>query len=154
MTMKSRELIICRGVPASGKSTWAREWAAEDPMNRRRVNRDNIRFEIYKTYHSDAIDERLITEVEDNLIESGLRFGLSVVVDATNLNRKSVRRFEEIARKFDCPVKIKDFEVTLSEAIKRDSLRDRSVGEEVIKSFFVRYTNDGKLPEVRTERAI
>lgn len=148
--MTTRRLIICRGIPASGKSTWAEAWVSEDPMNRRRVNRDNIRYEIYGTYHGESIDERLITEVENNLIESGLRLGMSVAVDATNLNHKNLRRFEEIARKFDCPVKIKDFEVTLSEAIKRDSRREKSVGEEVIKYFFVRYTNGGKLPEVRT----
>ena len=152
--MKTRRLIICRGIPASGKSTWAKEWVAKDPNGRRRVNRDDIRYEIYGVYHGDVIDERLITEVENNLIEAGLRFGMSVAVDATNLNSKSLRRFEEIARKFDCPVEIKDFEVTLSEAIRRDSRREKSVGEEVIKYFFVRYTNGGKLPSVRTNQQV
>jgi predicted kinase len=151
---KTKELIICRGIPASGKSTWAEKWVAKDPENRRRVNRDNIRFEIYGTYRANHIDERLITEVENNLIESGLRFGMSVAVDATNLDRKNLRRFYDFAEKFECPVRIKDFEVTLGEALKRDSLRDKSVGEEVIKYFFVRYTNGGVLPVIRTNHEV
>ena len=152
--MTTKQLIICRGIPASGKSTWAEAWVAKDPENRRRVNRDNIRFEIYGVYHADHINEQLITEVENNLIESGLRLGMSVAVDATNLNSKSVRRFHDFARKFECELRIKDFEVTLSEAISRDKSRDKSVGEEVIKYFFVRYTNDGKLSQIRTNQEV
>ena len=36
-------LHITRGLPASGKSTWAREWVAEDPASRAEVNRDQLR---------------------------------------------------------------------------------------------------------------
>jgi predicted kinase len=38
------KLILTRGVPASGKSTWAKAWVEEDPLNRVRVNRDNLRW--------------------------------------------------------------------------------------------------------------
>lgn len=37
------KLIITRDLPASGKTTWARSWVAEDPIHRTRVNRDDIR---------------------------------------------------------------------------------------------------------------
>ena len=36
-------LFITRGVPASGKSTFAMRWVAEKPDSRSRVNRDDIR---------------------------------------------------------------------------------------------------------------
>lgn len=154
MTMKSKTIIICRGVPASGKSTWAMEWVAEKPDSRRRVNRDDIRYAVYGVYSDASINEQLVTAIENQQVENALVAGLDVVIDATNLNSKSVRRFISFAEKHDYAVEIKDFEVSLKEAIYRDSRREKSVGEEVIKSFFVRYTNDGKLPEVRTERAI
>lgn len=147
-------MVICRGIPASGKSTWSEKWVAESPLTRRRVNRDDIRYEVYGVYSGDIINERLVTEVENFQVEDALLFGLDVVIDATNLNAKSVRRFSDIAKKHNYAVEIKDFEVSLEEAILRDSRRYKSVGEEVIKSFFVRYIKDGKLPEVRTERAI
>lgn len=36
-------LIITRGLPASGKSTFARAWVEEDPGNRVEINRDSTR---------------------------------------------------------------------------------------------------------------
>ena len=152
--MKSRKMLICRGIPASGKSTWAREWVAEKPNNRRRVNRDDIRYEVYGVYSGKTIDERLVTAIENQQVENALVAGLDVVIDATNLNAKSIRRFSDIAEKHNYEVEIKDFEVSLEEAILRDSRREKSVGEEVIKSFFVRYIKDEKLPEVRTKRQV
>ena len=152
--MKSKKMLICRGVPASGKSTWAMEWVAESPDSRRRVNRDDIRYAVYGVYSDASINEQLVTEIENQQVENALVAGLDVVIDATNLNAKSIRRFSDIADKHNYEVEIKDFEVSLEEAILRDSRREKSVGEEVIKSFFVRYIKDGKMPEVRTKRAI
>lgn len=38
------ELILTRGLPASGKTTWAREWVDEAPLGERvRINRDDLR---------------------------------------------------------------------------------------------------------------
>ena len=36
-------LVITRGLPGSGKTTYARAWVAEDREHRARVNRDDIR---------------------------------------------------------------------------------------------------------------
>lgn len=149
-----RVLVICRGIPASGKSTWAKEWVNEKPEQRRRVNRDDIRYEVYGVYSGNQVNESVVTAIENQQIENAMTAGASVVIDATNLNNKNVSRFFKFAEKHDYAVEIKDFEVTLSEALKRDSRREKSVGEEVIKYFFVRYTNGGKLPEVRTQHPV
>jgi len=37
------KIIICRGIPASGKSTWAKNWVLENPNSRVRFNNDDIR---------------------------------------------------------------------------------------------------------------
>ena len=37
------KLIITRGLPASGKSTWAKQWVLEDTENRVRINQDDIK---------------------------------------------------------------------------------------------------------------
>jgi len=37
------KLIATRGIPASGKTTWAREYCLKNP-NTVRVNRDDIRY--------------------------------------------------------------------------------------------------------------
>jgi predicted kinase len=130
------------------------EWVADNSNGRRRVSRDDIRYAVYGVYSGAPINEQLVTVIENQQVENALVAGLDVVIDATNLNAKNVRRFSDVAKKHNYEVEIKDFKVSLEEAILRDSRRDKSVGEEVIKSFFVRYIKDGKLPEVRTERAI
>ena len=37
------KIILCRGIQGSGKSTWAKQWALEDPEHRVRFNNDDIR---------------------------------------------------------------------------------------------------------------
>ena len=37
------KLIVLQGIPASGKSTWAKQWAKEYPNSRVVVNRDSLR---------------------------------------------------------------------------------------------------------------
>ena len=37
------KLILTRGIQGSGKTTWARQWVAEDPSSRVRINNDDIR---------------------------------------------------------------------------------------------------------------
>lgn len=45
---KMSKLIITRGLPASGKSTWAKQWVLEDPEHRVRINQDDIRLMLGK----------------------------------------------------------------------------------------------------------
>ena len=36
-------MLILQGLPASGKSTYAKEWVNQDPKHRVRINRDTMR---------------------------------------------------------------------------------------------------------------
>ena len=38
-----RKIILTRGIQGSGKSTWAKQWAEEDPEHRIRFNWDDMR---------------------------------------------------------------------------------------------------------------
>lgn len=142
------KLIVTRGVPASGKSTWAKAWVAEDPDRRARVNRDDIRFQLFEKYY--GVDELAVSAVEKATVRALLDSGKEVVVDATNLRAKFAKEWYN----FGVPVEWQDFSISFYEATKRDLERylagERSVGEEVIrKSFFERYSINyftGKLP--------
>lgn len=37
------KVILCRGIQGSGKTTWAKQWALEDPEHRVRFNNDDVR---------------------------------------------------------------------------------------------------------------
>lgn len=147
----TQEFIIARGIPGSGKSTWVEQWVAEDPDNRIRVNRDTLRQQLieangvkqgrttngYYVYdnkgHLDKDFEGQVSNLENSIVNKALREGKSVASDNTNMTARSGRGWVQAANRYKVPVRIKEFPITIEEAIRRDKLRDRSVGEAVIK---------------------
>lgn len=149
------KLILTRGVPASGKSTWAKAWVAEDPDNRLRVNRDNIRWTLgIKTGVGDWAQENEVSHWEKAMVRRGLQSGKDVVLDATNLRAKRVKEWLWLASDENATVEFRDFPVTLEQATHFDSNRraegGRYVGADVIKErFFDKFIGkDGSLPPV------
>ncbi|MGL4998007.1 MAG: AAA family ATPase [Cetobacterium sp.] len=141
------KMIITRGVPASGKTTWAKEWLADDPDNRARVNRDDIRHSQFG--RGWGVDENAVTEIQNVSIRSHFKASRDIVIDNTNLRARDVRSLMKIAAEFDAEVEFKDFIVDLPTALERDSLRIPYVGEPAILSFFKRFVKpDGTLPPI------
>lgn len=130
-------LVITRGVPASGKSTYAKEWVDEAPSERVRINRDDIRFMLFGKYW--GVDEKAVTLMSDAMLRRALASGKSVILDNTNLKEKDVIDTLKIASEFDVKVQFIDFPVSFEEALARDTARDRHVGEDVLRGFFDRY---------------
>ena len=60
------KILLTRGLPSSGKSTWAKEFARVNP-NVVRVSRDDLRSQLYPGADYRDIDEDLITEAEDKM---------------------------------------------------------------------------------------
>ena len=142
--MTSR-LHITRGVPGSGKSTHARSWVDENPSRRIRINRDDLRFMLFGKYW--GVDERAVTRVQDTLLRSALADGKDIILDNTNLQAKNVIDTLKIAAEtHGVFVEFIDFPISFEEAVKRDAARDRTVGEDVIRSFFDRFLGGVKNP--------
>ena len=140
--MTRPELLILRGVPASGKTS-----AAIGLDDHVRVNRDDLRLTLFGKYW--GVDEDFVTRVEDATIRAALKVGKSVVVDATNLAYKNVNNLLSMAAEAKAEAVYGDFPISLEEAIKRDTDRQKSVGADVIRGFFKRYridANTGTLP--------
>ena len=146
-------VVLLRGVPGSGKSTAALQLMNDFPDQFVRVNRDDIRMMMFGEYHFTGDDantkEKAVTHVEHSLIKSAIKAGKRPLVDATNLNKQSVKGILRIAGAHGMAVDHIDFEVSQEEAIKRDAGREKKVGEDVIKKFFQKNNIDkvtGKLP--------
>ena len=143
------ELIVTRGLPASGKSTWAKAWVAEDPKNRVRVNRDDLRHMMFGFYWGDGVNEDAVSAAEEAMVKAALAKGQSVVVDATHLKASYVKRWARIH-----PVTVQEFCVDPEVCIERDFGRrvsgERGVGSKVILGMAKRYRigPDGALPAV------
>lgn len=145
------KLILTRGIPASGKSTWAKAWVQEDPATRVRVNRDDLRRMLYGATELklDHAQEQQVSAAERAIALSALKAGKDVVIDATNLRPRFVRRWFTLG----VPVEFVDFEVTLSEAHGRNGERGMPVPGSVIERFYREATSDGRLPPPPTVTA-
>ena len=131
----SGKVILTKGLPASGKSTWAL-----NQYGAMRINKDCIRMMLYGSPTCGYGKEKLVLKVRDTLIRQGLEEGKTVIVDDTNFASKHERRISQIAAEFNAPVEWKDFtDVSLQECIKRDKNRPDPVGEKVIREMWMRY---------------
>ncbi|GAA5198661.1 hypothetical protein GCM10025773_12140 [Microbacterium jejuense] len=137
-------ITLTRGIPGSGKSTFAREWVQEDPDHRIRINRDDLRRTLYATTSTllTTDQERFVSVVEKDIARDALRNGYDVVVDAMNLNPRWVKEWQKLGH----PVIFRDFPISLEDAIARDDQREHRIGEDVIRRLFQRYTDKGALP--------
>jgi predicted kinase len=140
------KLTILQGLPASGKSTFAKE-QAKNERHTVIVNRDKIREMLkgeYKNFPFNSRMEELVTRIEDYVLEMSLMDNYNVISDNTNF------RFTE-AKALDICKKIKDFanitvthefikfDTSLKECIERDKLRENIIGEDIITKMYNKY---------------
>lgn len=135
------KLVITRGLPASGKSTYARNWVDEDKPSRTQIEKDEIRKDsrLFEggAYNYKRGDEAIVLKERDRLIRNALSRGISVISSDTNLIQKHINQLSSIAQEYHAEVEIVNFlDVPLKELIERDSKREDSVGEQVIRKMF------------------
>lgn len=128
------------GLPASGKSSFAAKFIADNPSYRR-VNKDSIR-EMINFSAWTRKGENLVQSIRDAVIHEILTAGYDVVIDDTNLQQVHIDRFEQLAEYYGCELAFKYFDVPLEECITRDSNRVGRVGEEVIRRLWNSRTVD------------
>jgi len=134
---------MTKGLPASGKSTWAREMQSKDP-NIVRVNKDDLRAMLHNGKWS-KFNEKQVLAVRDQIIVNALVDGRNVIVDDTNLAEKHFETLKEIAKKHTAQVEVVDFtSVSVDECVARDAKRANSVGEKVIRDMSVRFLGGKK----------
>lgn len=134
------ELILTHGLPGSGKSTWAEKQVAEDPENRIRVNRDDLRTELFgEKYHSGNFPKKSESQVsaeQEKRIKAGLAKGKKVYVDDTNLNGKTVERLAIMARQYGAKISQKHFNVPVEECKRRNQAR-AAAGGRLVPDFVI-----------------
>jgi predicted kinase len=123
------KLLMLKGLPASGKSTYAKDLVAKHGYWR--VNKDELRAMAHNSMHS-SFKEKFIIHWRDELIKDGLGGGANVVVDDTNFNPVHKAHFQAICEVMKYDFEEKFFDVPVEECIKRDLQRPNSVGAKVI----------------------
>src|SRR3954462_5343850 len=111
-------LLITRGLPASGKTTFARKLQPQVV----RVNRDDLRLMLHGRRLFTQWAEGQVTRVQRTMVESLLRAHADVMVDDTNLRARTVREWAEMAARFHATFEVHDFtDVPLAECLRRDA---------------------------------
>lgn len=138
-------LMVVRGLPGSGKTTWAKEWVRKDHKRRIRVNRDDLRDMMDCGEFIAGLTEPRIVRAEHALIRQNLIFGNSVVCDDTNLTQRVMDELRDLASDCGANMCVHDLrDVPLETCLARNALREgrRQVPEEEIRKMYGRWIRD------------
>lgn len=135
-----KKIIVLQGPPACGKSTKAKEllnqYGADKAVI---VCRDSIR-EACGEYWEPSRED-YISDVELFSVKNALARDMIPIIDATNLNKKTIEKWKKLAEEYRVEIEWISVVVPYQEALKRDSNPDRKrpVGKKVIRDFYSRY---------------
>jgi len=139
---ETMKIIVMRGLPASGKSTKAKE-IMESGGNYIRLNRDLLRemFHFNKwTPRNEEITIDIMNIIAKNILS---RKRANLIIDDTNLSEGHLERWKMIAKEFNAKVEVIKMDVLLEECIERDKKREKPIGFDVITNMARQHSSQG-----------
>ena len=151
-----KRIILTRGIPASGKSTWAKQEVLKDPEHSIRINRDDLRNMSGKYWVPTR--EKYITACKGTILINAINFKFdTIIIDEMNLNPKENGYLKGMISMMNDTFKdnndkyiieIKDFtNIPLDVCIERDSKTEKPLGEKVIREVVNKYQTMYNLKE-------
>ncbi len=139
--MARPKILMLKGLPASGKSTFAKEMVENCRTKNRkwvRVNKDDLRSMLHNSHFTKG-NEKQVLAMRDAIVEDSLTRGMSIIVDDTNLAPKHAMQLSAIAKKHNAGFGVQTFDTPVEECITRDLKRPNSVGERVIRDMYEQF---------------
>lgn len=137
-----QQVIILKGLPGSGKTTWAKGEMGKFPGKYKRVSTDELR-QMLDSGRWTPSNEKFMLRTRDYLILQALTTGKSVFVDATNLHPKHEVHILQLVSDADVkkPVEVivHFFDEPLETCLERDAKRPFAVGASTIRKMYRRY---------------
>lgn len=132
-----KKAILTKGLIASGKSSWAKQFV-KDNKDYMRLSRDDFRHMLDSYSYSDEA-EAVVTRIMNACLADLIDRDKNIIIDEQHLNEKflNARIAQLEGRRYE--VEVKEFPITLGEAIERDSKREFSIGAGVIKKTWRMY---------------
>jgi predicted kinase len=141
-----KNLVVLRGLPCSGKTTFARELV--DRFHYKRLSVDDLRKMLDNGYFSRANEDIVNTILTEALITLAHN-KYDIVIDALNLNPHVINKYRTLAQKYNYEFTIQDFKTPLGVCIERDLERTEGrVGKEFILKIYNKYFINGEYPDV------
>lgn len=128
-------LMLC-GLPCSGKSTKAQEFAEEH--NATIFSSDSLRQEMFGDVNEQSHNQDLFVELHKR-IKNWLMNGESAIYDATNISYKRRMAFLVELKKIPCEKICVLMATPYEECLRRNAERERKVPEEVIKRMYMNF---------------
>jgi predicted kinase len=132
---------VMRGLPASGKSTLARQMMAAAEGRMRRVSLDELRRMMDDNDGSKRLGRRheeTVLAVQDAVVLAAVEGGFDVVVDNTHLVSRIPKRLKNLLGG-RATFEVHDLtDIDVEECVKRDAQRPNPVGEEHIRAMALR----------------
>lgn len=124
-------VIILRGIPCSGKTTWAKEFVKEH-YDYIVIGNDTVR-EIFNIpyYTNENIHDYSLA-----LLRTALDHYKNVVIDNSNIYDNVLQRYIDVLKEYDASHKLITLNVTLAEALARNKTRkDRRTENNIIDAY-------------------
>ena len=132
-----RQLLLLRGAPASGKSTYIEEYG----LDRYTLSSDKIRELFGAIQYNKNGDFTISQKYNDKvwktlmyLLEERMKDGVTTVIDATHCKLSDIYKYTDLCRKYRYKLFVKEFKVSEETCIRRNKLRPQyqQVPNEVI----------------------
>jgi len=136
-----KKLIVLVGIPGSGKSTLAKKLIERGFEV---ISADSIRQELYGN-EAEQGDPQSVFAIFFERLDKLLETGSDVVVDNTNLKFKHRQEITERAKPFVyVEPQIWVLDVPLDVCLKRNRLRERRVGDDIVSNMFSDFNRNGR----------
>jgi predicted kinase len=134
--MGMQTVIVLKGLPGSGKSTWALDYMRKHPDKVKRVGKDFLRTMLDGS-NGNFDEEKMVLSIRDFVIEKALSSKFDVIVDDTNFKDKHFFAICAAAKRVgNVRVFEKYFEVSLKDSLARNKTRPNPVPEDVVIKMF------------------
>ena len=127
----NRRVKILIGIPGSGKSTWTKEFIMKNP-EWVKISRDDFRFMLRNSPVLDFKGENMVTSMVTESARKALLSGYDVILDNTHCQLRYITSTVESLNDL-ADIEYMYFDVPLKTCIERDALREKKVGEDVVK---------------------
>lgn len=136
-----RTLLLMRGAPASGKSTWIKDHNLEpytleaDKIRTLVANPElNLNGDFEITQSNDNYVWKLLFEI----LEKRMQNGEFTVIDATHSNSNMIKKYKKLIEKYQYRCYYKEFKLPLEELLERNANRPeyKRVPEDAIKRIY------------------